>query len=97
MVVRGEDIEVENGRRPYPLGGFRVEVQHFVVRVTTPANPFRPHAHEQPELWFVVQGEGEVTLDGVPHAVGAGDLVLIEPWLEHGLHTTSRVEWICLG
>ncbi|MFL7807300.1 MAG: cupin domain-containing protein [Anaerolineae bacterium] len=97
MIVQANDIEVVNGRRPYPLGGLKVEVEHFVVRITTPENPFRPHAHEQPELWFVVKGEGEVTLHGAPHAVTAGDLILIEPWLEHGLHTTTRVEWICLG
>jgi len=97
MIVQASDIEVVNGRRPYPLGGLKVEVEHFVVRITTPENPFHPHAHEQPELWFVVKGEGEVTLHGAPHAVTAGDLVLIEPWLEHGLRSTTRVEWICLG
>jgi mannose-6-phosphate isomerase-like protein (cupin superfamily) len=97
MIIRANDIEVKDGRKPYPLHGLEVEVQHFVVRTTTPSNPFRPHAHEQPELWFVIQGEAEVTLGGETHAAASGDLVLIEPWLEHGLRTDSRVEWVCLG
>jgi quercetin dioxygenase-like cupin family protein len=97
MIVRANDIEVVNGRKPYPLAGLKVEVEHFVVRVTTPKNPFRPHAHEQAELWFIVEGTAEVTLDEEAHAVAAGDLIVIAPWIEHGLQSASRAEWICLG
>ena len=42
MIVKGNDIEAKNGRKPYELGGLVVQVKHFVVRVTTPDNPFKP-------------------------------------------------------
>ena len=71
--------------------------RHFVVRVTTPDNPFKPHKHEQREIWFIIDGEALLSLDGTDHRVETGDLIELEPWVEHGLRTTGRVEWICLG
>ncbi len=97
MIVRGDEIEVKNGRRPYDLGGRQAMVRHFVTRVTTPDNPFKPHRHEQPEFWYIIEGEACVSLDGADHAVHGGDLVLIDPWIEHGLRTESQATWICLG
>jgi mannose-6-phosphate isomerase-like protein (cupin superfamily) len=97
MIVRASDTETEDGRKPYPLEGLKVEVGHFVVRVTTPDNPFRPHKHERPELWFIIDGQAVVTLDGKDDAVTARDLIAIEPWVEHGLYAEHRAEWICLG
>lgn len=97
MIIKGNQIEIQNGRRPYPLDGLEVQVRHWVVRFTGPDNPFRPHKHEQPELWYVTAGQAIVSLDGVDQTVEAGDMVLIHPWIEHGLRTDSQVTWICLG
>jgi len=55
------------------------------------------HKHAVPELWFIIDGEALVTLDGVEHPVESGDLIVIDPWVEHGLRTESRATWICLG
>jgi mannose-6-phosphate isomerase-like protein (cupin superfamily) len=97
MIIRGSDIQARDGRKPYPLAGLEVLVKHLVVRVTTPDNPFVPHAHEQPELWYVVDGQALVSLDGEEQAVEGGDLILIQPRTEHGLRTQSCATWICLG
>jgi mannose-6-phosphate isomerase-like protein (cupin superfamily) len=97
MIIRANDTEAKDGRRPYPLLGIEVDVKHFVIRVTTPDNPFRPHKHDQAELWFIIDGEAVVALDGQDHAVAARDLIAIEPWVEHGLRVQERAEWICLG
>ena len=70
---------------------------HFVTRVTTPEDPFGPHAHAQRELWFVLEGRAIVSLDGTEHELGPQDMVVIDPWVEHGLRTDSRTQWICLG
>jgi mannose-6-phosphate isomerase-like protein (cupin superfamily) len=97
MVIRGSEVETKEGRRPYPLDGLEVQVKHFVVRLTTPGNPFKPHKHERTELWFLIDGEAVVSIDGQDHAVKKGDLVTIEPWVEHGLHSDTKATWICMG
>ena len=97
MIIHADDTETKDGRTPYPLAGIEVTVKHFVIRVTTPGNPFRPHKHDQPELWFIIDGEAVVTLEGEDHPVAARDLIAIEPWVEHGLRAPRRAEWICLG
>jgi mannose-6-phosphate isomerase-like protein (cupin superfamily) len=97
MIIKGKSLQEENGRRPYPLASQEVAVKHFVIRVTTPDNPFKPHEHEQRELWFILEGEAVLSLDNVDHAVEAGDLVELTPWVEHGLCTDGRVTWICIG
>jgi mannose-6-phosphate isomerase-like protein (cupin superfamily) len=97
VIIKGKTLPEQDGRKPYPLTSGDVVGKHFVVRVTTPDNPFEPHQHAQREIWFIVQGEALVSLHGEEHAVEAGDLVELEPWVEHGLRTESRVTWICLG
>lgn len=97
MILRAADIEAVAGRRPYDLGGREISVGHFVTRVTTPDTPFGPHRHEQRELWFILEGTAVVSLDGVENTVSPHDLVVIDPEVEHGLRSDSRVTWICLG
>jgi mannose-6-phosphate isomerase-like protein (cupin superfamily) len=67
------------------------------VRITTPANPFKPHRHEAEEVWYIVNGQALVSLDGQEHVVEAGDVIILEPWVEHGLRTEGQVKWVCLG
>jgi len=97
MIIKGSELPAAGGRTPYPLQGREITVRHLVVRVTTPDTPFVPHAHEKRELWYVIDGEAAVTLDGREHAVQGGDLIVIDPWVEHGLRTRTQARWICLG
>jgi len=97
MVIKGSEISEQNGRKAYPLAGHQVAIQHFVVWMTTPDSPFRPHRHEQPELWYIIEGQALITLDGHEQAVEGGDLAVVSPWVEHGLQTEGVVSWICLG
>ena len=98
MILKSQGVPVsEDGRKPYPLGGRTVEVKHFVVRVTLPDNPFGPHSHEQPELWYIIDGQALVKLGQEEYPVGPGDLVVIDPNVAHGLRTESEATWICLG
>ena len=92
MLIKRSDIRESNGRRPYPLPESHKVLNHFVVRVTRPENPFEPHV-----LWYVQDGEGMVSLGGREETVKAGDLVVIPPGVEHGLRTESRVTWLCMA
>jgi mannose-6-phosphate isomerase-like protein (cupin superfamily) len=97
VIIKGSSIEMIKGRKGYDLAGRKINTEHFAVRVTTPDNPFKPHKHEQSELWFIVKGNAKVKLDGIEYEVEENDLIILDPWVEHGLSTTSQVTWICLG
>jgi mannose-6-phosphate isomerase-like protein (cupin superfamily) len=102
MIVRGKDLSEENGRKPYPIApgateGWGQPGWHFVIRTTRPDNPFLPHQHEGAEMWFILEGEATLTLDGQEHPVAAGDLIQLAPWSEHGLRTDAKVRWLCMG
>jgi mannose-6-phosphate isomerase-like protein (cupin superfamily) len=97
VLIKGSSLKEENGRRPYPLEGCGFPLIHFVVRTTLPDNPFIPHKHENREVWYVLSGEGFYFENGTEQRVEGTDIMIIEPWDEHGLRTETRIEWICLG
>lgn len=52
----------------------------------------RLHYHKRStELYYVLDGEGSVSLDGVRHAVRKGSLVHIPPGVIHGAEGRMRV------
>lgn len=52
----------------------------------------KPHYHQRgTELYYVLEGEGSVTLDGVEHPVRQGSLVHIPPGTVHGARGRMRV------
>jgi len=52
----------------------------------------REHFHQRgTELYYVLEGEGSVILDGVEHAVRKGSLVHIPPGVVHGARGRMRV------
>ena len=102
MIIRGVHLSEKEGRKPYPVprgatAGWDHPGWHFVIRTTTPENPFKPHKHEGNEMWFILEGEALLSLDRIESPVTAGDLIVLEPWSEHGLRTETWVRWICMG
>lgn len=56
----------------------------------------RPHFHKAAtELYYVLEGEGSVVLDGVEHAVRKGSVVQIPPGVVHS--ATGRVRVLVVG
>jgi len=52
----------------------------------------KPHYHKRStELYYVLEGEGEVVLDGVASPVAKGSLVHIPPGVVHGARGQMRV------
>lgn len=47
------------------------------------------HRHEQAETYYVLSGEGVVTLDGTDHRVSPGCNVFIPGFGEHGIRNTG--------
>ena len=47
------------------------------------------HRHTPAEVYYVLAGEGVVTLDGVEHAVRTGTSVFIPGDVEHGIRNTT--------
>lgn len=44
-----------------------------------------PHRHEQAEIYYIIEGEGEVTVDDVTQRVGKGSSVFIPSNARHGI------------
>ena len=56
----------------------------------------REHFHKRStELYYVLEGEGVVTLDGVEHSVRQGSIVHIPPGVVHG--AKGRVKVLVIG
>ena len=56
----------------------------------------RPHYHKRStELYYVLEGEGAVTLDGIAQDVRKGTLVHIPPGVVHG--ATGRMRVLVIG
>jgi mannose-6-phosphate isomerase-like protein (cupin superfamily) len=56
----------------------------------------RPHYHRRgTELYYVLEGEGAVVLDGVEHRVRPGSIVQIPPGVVHS--ATGRVRVLVIG
>ncbi len=52
----------------------------------------KPHYHKRStELYYVLDGDGTVTVDGVEHAVSTGSLVHIPPSVVHSASGRMRV------
>lgn len=62
-----------------------VELHHFVRRQTFPGWEIRPRRISDHELVYVVQGQGDITIEGRHIRLEAGDLVCFRPGAEHNL------------
>ena len=97
MIIKGASLQETHHRLDYGIKRLQDNLKHFVIWSTRPENPFGPHKHPGWELWYVLEGEGVVSLDGETCPVETGDLVYLPPESEHGLRTTTSVRRICLG
>jgi quercetin dioxygenase-like cupin family protein len=52
-------------------------------------NELRLHRHAQPEIYYILAGEGEVTIDGVTHGLRAGSSVFVPGNALHGARNTG--------
>lgn len=62
-----------------------------ILSVTYSENPVRlgSHYHDAHQLLYVVEGAAEVSIDGEPHRVEAGELVILSRFEEHSLRVLT--------
>jgi mannose-6-phosphate isomerase-like protein (cupin superfamily) len=48
------------------------------------------HRHAPAEIYYIVEGDGIVTLDGLEHAVSAGAAVYVPGDVEHGIRNSKQ-------
>jgi mannose-6-phosphate isomerase-like protein (cupin superfamily) len=66
--------------------------KYFDFRISSyqPKGHVEVHAHETAEhVYYILQGEGIVELDGQRHLVSPGMVVFIPPGVEHGIANTG--------
>ncbi|KAJ5672235.1 hypothetical protein N7507_001362 [Penicillium longicatenatum] len=51
-----------------------------------------PHRHKQAEIYYIIEGQGEVTIDGVKSPVSKGSTVFIPGDAEHGIVNSGEEE-----
>lgn len=56
----------------------------------SPGTQTAPHHHKlSEEFYYVIEGEGVMTIDGAEREVGVGDAILIPPGARHTLRNTG--------
>ncbi|NRA37507.1 MAG: cupin domain-containing protein [Planctomycetes bacterium] len=70
------------------------EILHFIHDdVLPPGTSIGIHQHtDETEYYYIISGNGVMTLDGVEHAVSAGDITAVYPGGSHGLENRSQTD-----
>ena len=53
-------------------------------------NRLEVHAHEQPEIYYLLEGKGVLFLDGSSYELRPGDTVFIPSNVRHGIQNTGE-------
>jgi mannose-6-phosphate isomerase-like protein (cupin superfamily) len=57
----------------------------------------KPHAHHDTDkVYYVVEGEGRITLGGASEPIEAGEAAVANAGIEHGLTNTGQSRMVCL-
>jgi len=101
ILEREKEIAV-NEKGPHDGGGETIAYPFFsrandfklVFRKRTlkPGSSIGYHLQEKDEIYYIVSGTGEMTINGKSFTVSAGDAVLTRPGNSHGLKPTGNSE-----
>ena len=62
-----------------------------------PGQSQKPHTHQDlDKVYYVLEGEGEISLAGQSEAIRAGEAVVAPAGVEHGLANTGHAGMACL-
>lgn len=64
------------------------------IAMLAPGETFALHSHPEPEVYFGLEGEGEVTIDGRQHRLAPGVALYIPGGAVHGVPlATTHLRW----
>lgn len=63
----------------------------FRKRVLRPGSSIGYHLQEKDEIYYILDGEGEMSMNGKTFPVKAGDAILTRPGSSHGLKPAGNV------
>jgi mannose-6-phosphate isomerase-like protein (cupin superfamily) len=68
----------------------------FRKRALHPGSAIGHHPQQEDEVYYVLSGEGEFTLDGVMHRVGPGTAMLTRAGSSHAIRPIGRTDLVLL-
>jgi mannose-6-phosphate isomerase-like protein (cupin superfamily) len=68
--------------------------QVFRKRALHPGASIGVHEQKDDEIYYVVSGTGDYTLDGKTHQVGPGTALLTRPGSVHGIKQTGKEDLV---
>ncbi|CAN5178713.1 hypothetical protein BH18ACT12_BH18ACT12_05620 [soil metagenome] len=70
--------------------------QSLAEATLEPGQATQRHFHRQSEeIYIVLDGEGELEIEGEIHRVGSGDAALIRPGAWHEIRAVSALRFLC--
>jgi len=67
------------------------------VNAFEPGQAHPPHAHQgQDKIYVVIEGHGSFSLDGEPHELGPGQVLVAPAGVEHGFENRSGARLLVL-
>jgi mannose-6-phosphate isomerase-like protein (cupin superfamily) len=101
FVIHEEDCDFEGWDNAAPgsvrwrtlLSGDRTPTDSLTVGIAEiepgASTPLRPHKHAQAEVYYILSGEGTVTISRTEHPVRPGTSIFIPGGAEHGAQNTG--------
>ena len=93
--ARGSEVELTQSR---PGVGLRVFFKTETIKLQEvffdAGEVAAGHAHSEDQTAYVVSGKFEVTLDGTPHELGAGDAYLIPGGVNHAIRAIETGSYV---
>ncbi len=80
----GEGFAV--ARRLFTRDDFKSSLFFFNESMLQPGSSYGDHSHSGEEVYYIVEGQGVMQVDGEEKEVGPGDAVLTQPGSHHSLH-----------
>ena len=105
LIQRDRDIAVSQPA-PHEGGGtttaypFFADAPQFGIvfrkRALHPGAAIGSHPHDKDEIYYVISGRGEFTLDGVKHEVGPGTAMLTRVGSTHSLRQVGNEDLVII-